>query len=194
MPHPVKAKKSSTARHEAIQGYLFVTPYLIAFTIFTGIPFVSAFVLSFLDVKFITRLDDVHFVAFKNFVRFFSNKEALAALGRTGLYTLIYVPVIMVLSFILAYLLNKGVFWAKGIRSMFFLPYVSNMVAVAVVFQLMLGPRRPLLPAAEVLRRGGPHHPPAEPEMGPAGGRPDRCVERHRPELPDLSGRAAERG
>lgn len=68
---------------------------------------------------------------------------ALAALGRTGLYTLIYVPVIMILSFILAYLLNKGVFWAKGIRSMFFLPYVSNMVAVAVVFQLMLGPRGP---------------------------------------------------
>ncbi len=67
----------------------------------------------------------------------------LPALGRTGLYTLIYVPVIMVLSFILAYLLNKGVFWAKGIRSMFFLPYVSNMVAVAVVFQLMLGPRGP---------------------------------------------------
>ena len=33
MPHPAKAKakKSSTARHEAIQGYLFVTPYLIAF-------------------------------------------------------------------------------------------------------------------------------------------------------------------
>lgn len=100
--------------------------------------------LSFLDVKFITRLDDVHFVAFKNFIRFFSNKEALAALGRTGLYTLIYVPVIMILSFILAYLLNKGVFWAKGIRSMFFLPYVSNMVAVAVVFQLMLGPRGPI--------------------------------------------------
>ena len=68
---------------------------------------------------------------------------SLPALGRTGLYTLIYVPVIMVLSFILAYLLNKGVFWAKGIRLMFFLPYVSNMVAVAVVFQLMLGPRGP---------------------------------------------------
>ena len=73
----------------------------------------------------------------------FGCQQALAALGRTGLYTLIYVPVIMVFSFILAYLLNKGVFWAKGIRSMFFLPYVSNMVAVAVVFQLMLGPRGP---------------------------------------------------
>ena len=139
----VKAKKSAASKSEALQGYLFVTPYLIAFTIFTGIPFISAFVLSMLDVKFITKLDNVHFVGLKNFVRFFSSKEAMAALGRSGLYTLIYVPVIMILSFILAYLLNKGVFWAKGIRSMFFLPYVSNMVAVAVVFQLMLGPRGP---------------------------------------------------
>lgn len=139
----VKAKKSAASKSEALQGYLFVTPYLIAFTIFTGIPFISAFVLSMLDVKFITKLDNVHFVGLKNFVRFFSSKEAMAALGRSGLYTLIYVPVIMILSFILAYLLNKGVFWAKGIRSMFFLPYVSNMVAVAVVFQLILGPRAP---------------------------------------------------
>ena len=83
MPHPAKAKakKSSTARHEAIQGYLFVTPYLIAFTIFTGIPFCLGVRAVLPDVKFITRLDDVHFVAFKNFIRFFSNKEALAALG-----------------------------------------------------------------------------------------------------------------
>ena len=74
------------------------------------------------------------------------NKEAAFEAVRCiaeNQYTLIYVPVIMILSFILAYLLNKGVFWAKGIRSMFFLPYVSNMVAVAVVFQLMLGPRGP---------------------------------------------------
>ena len=71
-------------------------------------------------------------------------------------------------------------FWAKGIRSMFFLPYVSNMVAVAVVFQLMLGP--PAAPSNLLQKFFGvedPHHPPAEPEMGPAGGRSDRRVERH---------------
>lgn len=145
MAHPAKAavKKSSWARSETLQGYLFVTPYLIAFTIFTGIPFLSAFALSFVNVKFISRLDDIQFVGLKHFIRFFTNKEAMAALGRSGLYTLIYVPVIMVLSFVLAFLLNKGVFCAKGIRSMVFLPYISNMVAVAVVFQLLLGPRGP---------------------------------------------------
>ena len=139
----LKKKKTPFWKTEAFQGYLFVTPYLIAFTIFTGIPFISAFVLSFTNVKFISKLDNLKFVGFKNFIRFFSSSEALAALGRSALYTLIYVPVIMVLAFVLAYLLNKGVFWAKGIRSMFFLPYISNMVAVAVVFQLLLGPRGP---------------------------------------------------
>ena len=139
----LKKKKTPFWKTEAFQGYLFVTPYLIVFTIFTGIPFISAFVLSFTNVKFISKLDNLKFVGFKNFIRFFSSSEAMAALGRSALYTLIYVPVIMVLAFVLAYLLNKGVFWAKGIRSMFFLPYISNMVAVAVVFQLLLGPRGP---------------------------------------------------
>lgn len=142
MAKPTK-RRSQAERTEAITGYLFVTPYLIAFVLFTGIPFVSAFLMSFVNIKFISRLDNLQFVGLQNFIRFFQSPEALAALWRSVIYSLIYVPVIMVLSFVLAYLLNKGVFWAKGIRSMVFLPYVSNMVAVAVVFQLMLGPRGP---------------------------------------------------
>lgn len=136
-------RRSQAERTEAITGYLFVAPYLVAFVLFTGIPFVSAFLMSFVNIKFISRLDNLQFVGLQNFIRFFQSSEALAALGRSVIYSLIYVPVIMVLSFVLAYLLNKGVFWAKGIRSMVFLPYISNMVAVAVVFQLMLGPRGP---------------------------------------------------
>ena len=99
--------------------------------------------MSFVNIKFISRLDDLQFVGLDNFIRFFQTPEDVAALGRSVIYSLIYVPVIMVLSFALAFLLNKGVFWSKGIRSMVFLPYVSNTVAVAVVFQLLLGPRGP---------------------------------------------------
>lgn len=134
---------SRPKRNEALTGYLFITPYLIAFVLFTGIPFVSAFLMSFVNIKFISRLDDLQFVGLDNFIRFFQTPEDVAALGRSVIYSLIYVPVIMVLSFALAFLLNKGVFWSKGIRSMVFLPYVSNTVAVAVVFQLLLGPRGP---------------------------------------------------
>ncbi len=138
-----KHKMTTAEWRETFTGYLFITPYLIAFVIFTGIPFVAAFALSFVNVKFISRLENLQFVGLSNFIRFFSSQEAMQALGRSAIYSLIYVPVIMVVSFVLAYLLNKGVFWAKGIRSMVFLPYISNMIAVAVVFQLLLGPRGP---------------------------------------------------
>ena len=139
-----KRKRTGTERKEAAMGYLFILPYSALFIIFTGIPFVAAFVLSFLNVKFISRLDNLQFVWFDNFVRAFQSQEVMAALGRSGLYTLIYVPLIMVFGFVLAYLLNKGVFCKKFIRSTVFLPYVSNMIAIGVVFKVLMNTKGPL--------------------------------------------------
>ncbi len=132
-------------RKETIAGYMFITPYILLFTIFTGIPFVIAMGLSFVNVKYITKLDNLKFVGLDNFIRFFSDPDALAALQRTAVYSLMYVPLIMTIGFVLAVILNKGVFMTKTLRSMIFLPYVSNMVAVAVVFKLLLSGRGPVV-------------------------------------------------
>lgn len=147
----MKHHMTHAEKQEALTGYLFVTPYVLAFIIFTGIPFISAFLLSFLNVKFISRLDNLKFVGFDNFIRFFNSPDALQALWRSILYSIIFVPVIMIFSFLLAYLLNKGVFFKRSIRSMVFLPYVSNMMAVAIIFQIMLGPRGPLFNLQKLL-------------------------------------------
>ena len=152
----IKKRKMSLAKSENLTGYLFIAPYLIAFIIFTGIPFISAFLMSFFNIKFISRLENLKFVGFLNFERMFKNSEVMDALGRSIMYSLIYVPVIMVLGFTLAYLLNKGVFMKKTIRSMVFLPYVSNIVAVSVVFQLVLGPRGPFYMMQEMLGMENP--------------------------------------
>lgn len=144
-------RMSGMEKKEAATGYLFVAPYLVMFVIFTGIPFFVAFILSFVNVKFISKLDNLQFVGVDNFIRMFNNQEVMAALGRTLIYSLMYVPLIMVLSFVFAYLLNRGVFMKKILRSMVFMPYVSNMMAVAVVFRLLLGPRGPLVPLYELL-------------------------------------------
>lgn len=137
-------KLTRAERSEAAVGYAFVLPYLVAFVIFTGIPFISAFLMSFVNIKFISKLDNLKFMGIDNFIRIFTTQTVRDALFRTFIYSLIYVPVIMVVSFVLAYLLNKGVYAVKPIRSMVFLPYVSNMIAVAIVWQIMLGPRGPL--------------------------------------------------
>lgn len=49
----------------------------------------------------------------------------------------------MVVGFVLAMIVNKGIHWKGAIRGMVFLPYVSNMVAVAVVFKILLGQSGP---------------------------------------------------
>ncbi|MFV0238654.1 MAG: carbohydrate ABC transporter permease [Lacrimispora sphenoides] len=140
-----KEKTSLAQKKEDRYGWLFISPYLIFFTVFTGIPFVIAVVMSFLNVKYITRLDNVKFVGLQNFIKIFTNKEILNSLLRTFQYSLVYVPVIMILGFVLAFMLNNGIYMKKAMRSMVFMPYVSNMVAVAVIFKVLLGNNSPMI-------------------------------------------------
>lgn len=147
----VKVKTSLAQKKENRSGWMFITPYLLFFTVFTGIPFIMAIGMSFLNVKYITKLDDLQFIGFDNFIRMFQDKEIMMSLLRTFEYTLVYVPLIMVLGFALAYILNKGVFCKNGIRSLIFMPYVSNMVAIAIVFKVLLGNASPLITGLQSL-------------------------------------------
>lgn len=130
---------------ENIAGYLFITPYVSGFLVFQGIPFLMAFILGFTNIKFISRLEEAAFVGFDNFLRMFNDPEVMAALGRTGLYTLMYVPLIMLLGFCFAYAVNQKIYARGVIRTMLFLPYVSNIMAVSVVFKLLLSPQGPFM-------------------------------------------------
>lgn len=147
----VKVKTSVAQKKENRSGWMFITPYLVFFTVFTGIPFIMAIAMSFLNVKYITKLDDLQFVGLQNFIRMFQDKEIMMSLLRTFEYTLVYVPLIMILGFALAYILNKGVFCKNGIRSLIFMPYVSNMVAIAIVFKVLLGNASPLITGLQSL-------------------------------------------
>ena len=147
----VKVKTSLAQKKENRSGWMFISPYLIFFTVFTGIPFIMAVAMAFGNVTYITKLDDLQFVGLKNFITVFTDKEILASLGRTFVYSLVYVPLIMVLGFVLAFILNKGVFCKNGIRSLIFMPYVSNMVAIAIVFKVLLGNGSPVIQGLQSL-------------------------------------------
>lgn len=98
-------------------------------------------------MKYITRLDNLKFVGLQNFIKVFTNKEIMESLIRTFQYSLVYVPLIMILGFVLAFMLNNGVYMKKAMRSLVFMPYVSNMVAVAVIFKVLLGNNSPVIVA-----------------------------------------------
>ncbi len=151
------AKQRNIAqRKENITGYAFITPYVLLFLVFTGIPFICSIVFSFTNMTYISKLDNLKFVGFANFIKMFQSPEVMAALGRTFIYSLVYVPAIMVAGFVLAMIVNKGIHWKGAIRGMVFLPYVSNMVAVAVVFKILLGQSGPFYQIMQFLGMENP--------------------------------------
>lgn len=152
------AKKRNIAqRRECIAGYTFIMPYVLLFIVFTGIPFICSIIFSLTNMTYISKIDNLKFVGLNNFIKIFQSPEVMGALGRTLIYSLIYVPVIMIIGFTLAMIVNKGVHFKNTIRGMFFLPYVSNMVAVAVVFSVILGQNGPFY---QLLSNLGVENPP----------------------------------
>ena len=144
-------------KKENIAGYTFIIPYVLLFIVFTGLPFLCSILFSVTNVTYISKLDNFKFVGIANFIKIFKTPEIMASLGRTFVYSLVYVPVIMILGFLLAVIVNKGVYFKNVIRGMVFLPYVSNMVAVAVIFKLLLGTSGPLF---QVMKMLGVENPP----------------------------------
>ena len=106
-------------------AYLFLLPWLIGFVVFTIIPFLSTIVLSFYKVE--RGGLGYEFTPHKlgNYVKaLFENKEFVPSLINFVFVELTYVPTIIILSFILAILLNRDIKFRVGFRTIFFLPVI----------------------------------------------------------------------
>jgi multiple sugar transport system permease protein len=77
------------------------------------------------------------FVGFRNYARLFQDDQTIASLGRTGLFTLITVPIAVVSGLALAVLVNRPLL-GRGIwRTLFYLPAVVPPVAAALTFKML---------------------------------------------------------
>lgn len=129
---------SRRQRKEDITGYVFILPYLCGFIIFQGLPFLMSFALGFTNIRYISRMENARFTGLRNFARLFSDAETLMALARSGLYSLMYIPLMVTAGFLFALAINQKIYGRSVIRTMLFLPYVSNIIAVSAIFKLLL--------------------------------------------------------
>lgn len=121
-------------KNNTFWGYFFLTPQLIGLLAFSVVPLVFAFVLSFTDWDgFGTK----NFVGFSNFISQFQNRVFWKAIWNTALYTILYVPIGIAISLLLAITLNN----IKGkelYRVFFFMPVVTSSVSVGVIWMWIL--------------------------------------------------------
>ncbi|RCW55404.1 carbohydrate ABC transporter membrane protein 1 (CUT1 family) [Halanaerobium sp. ST460_2HS_T2] len=136
-------------------AYFFLLPNFIGFFIFTLIPVAIAFFLCFVRWDF---SNPMRFVGLKNFAYMFQDQTFLIALKNTFFFTLVSVPSTMVISLGLAILLNKIIKGVKFLRTMYFIPYITSMVAVAIVWNMLYSPS--MGPINNFLRNMGVNNPP----------------------------------
>lgn len=131
-----KKKMTSYQHRQNKQGYLFMLPWIMGFTIFTAVPFIATIYLSFTEVRQTVLGFEFEWTGLDNYsMAFFENVEfvpaMLAFLGMIIPYTF----VVVILSFILAYLLNRITFLRGLLRTIYFLPVI--IMSGPVMYQLL---------------------------------------------------------
>ncbi|TES48998.1 sugar ABC transporter permease [Halalkalibacterium halodurans] len=135
----VKKKKSTLDRYENLAGWLFVAPMLIGVTVLVLLPIVATFILSMADWKFIQNIDQLQWVGFGNFKELMTDSVFLKSLLNNGIF-LFTVPICMGISLVLAVVIDKSVYMKSYFKVAFFMPYISSVVAIAVVWQVLFHP------------------------------------------------------
>lgn len=134
---PKKRKKMRTYQQRQDRtGYMFMAPWIIGFLAFTLFPFIFTIYLSFNNVKKTTLGYEIHFTGINNYIEaFVGSTDFLPALIKYLQMIVPYTFIVVVLSFIIAYLLCK-ITTGKGIlRTIYFLPVV--IMSGPVMTQIM---------------------------------------------------------
>jgi ABC-type sugar transport system permease subunit len=127
------------ARREARQGLLFISPWIIGFLLFTLFPMVATFVFTFLNIT-LAQEEPLQFVGLDNYARLANDGRVWESLGVTFTFAAMWLPVAVLLPFVIALGLNsRYVLGSSLMRTLFFMPYVVPFVAGVLVWQQTLG-------------------------------------------------------
>lgn len=127
---------SPRARRQATSFYLFISPWLLGFIFLMVLPLVLGLIISFTNYDGLSL--EAHFVGLRNYTRAFADPEAVGALRRTAVWTLLNTPLWLVVSFGLAILMNQGIKFRGLFRTIFYLPSAVPIVATVWTWKVFL--------------------------------------------------------
>jgi len=138
-PKLARNKRNLLVARETMAGYLFISPMVLLATILTIIPILLSGVISFTDWNFIAGLDSIKFIGLDNYTKMFSDDDFLKSLNNNLLLILV-IPVSLFISLILAVLINNSTYFKSFFKVIYFMPFISSFVAVAVLWRVLFHP------------------------------------------------------
>jgi multiple sugar transport system permease protein len=138
-----RRRTGSLKRRESWWAYLFISPWILGFLVFTAGPMIASLILSLTEYDIVNA---PRWVGLSNYVNLFTGDPKFwHALRVTVTYALVAIPLGLAFGFALAYLLNLKVpavpFW----RTVFYLPAVMPAVASALLWNSVFNPRYGIL-------------------------------------------------
>ncbi|MFE0592464.1 carbohydrate ABC transporter permease [Micromonospora echinospora] len=130
------ARRRRFNRREAVAGYLFISPWMIGFLIFTAGPMIYSLVISFSHYNLATNV--VRPAGTSNYQALLENPRVASSLGNTLFYALLAVPLEIAFALLLAGLLNRVGRGSGFFRTVYYLPKMTPTVATASIFLLLL--------------------------------------------------------
>ena len=115
-------------------AWAFMAPGLIVIAIFVVWPIVYSVPLSLTNYSVI---GETSFVGLGNFARAFEDRNFLASLWNSVLYILV-VPFIQLFSILMAILVNSKLPGIQAFRTAYYIPVITSMVAVAIIWHWLL--------------------------------------------------------
>jgi multiple sugar transport system permease protein len=125
-----------------ITGYLFLLPSLLGFIAFIAAPVVISLVLSFTQWDLVSGFQGIKFIGLENYLRMADDEWFVSSFRNNLFYTGLLVPVALGLGLYFATVLNDKIWMKQLLRTVFFTPYISNIVAVSVVWMALFHPGR----------------------------------------------------
>ncbi len=147
----ISITKKRRDRKRNLIGYAFILPNIIGVTLFTLLPMIYSLIISFTDWDYTKGFGNYKWVGLKNFIDMWSDEWFTTSLMNTILLAVVVVPATVALALVLAVIVDKYCFAKLPIRLAMFMPYISNVVAVAIVWVMMYSPWGPFTQLVQML-------------------------------------------
>jgi multiple sugar transport system permease protein len=132
--------KGRSVWKDGITGWIFVLPFLIIFAVFRFYPMIYGFLISFLDRNSARKLTESVFVGISNYIKVLQNSTVWQAFAHTVEFSLIYTILTMAFALLMAVVFNKRFPGRTAARTLFYMPYVTNIIAAGIVWKYLLNP------------------------------------------------------
>ncbi len=126
-----KKLKKRKVNKRPVSG-LFLAPSVLGVLVFFVLPFLVVIYFSFVNNSIAKK-----FVGFDNYVSVFENSAFRTALGNTLLFSVVAVPLVVILSMLLALLLDSGIPIKSHLRSCFLTPLMVPTASIVLIWQVL---------------------------------------------------------